>query len=79
MIREAHLTQDSPAGSVRWQSILWIAGIALIYFLVARFSLSFIFKPEGIAAIWPPAGIFHSTRNKAGKEKRMSGFSRSTH
>jgi hypothetical protein len=32
MIRKDHLTQDSPAGSARWQSILWIAGIALIYF-----------------------------------------------
>jgi PAS domain S-box-containing protein len=60
MIIEAQPEQGSPIGSARLQSILWIAAIALIYFLVARFSLSFIFKPEGIAAIWPPSGIFLS-------------------
>jgi len=44
-----------------WQSFLWIATIALVYFLLARFSLSFMFESEGIAAIWPLTGIFLST------------------
>ena len=43
------------------QNILWIASIALIYFAMARLSLSLVFEPEGIAAIWPPAGIFLSS------------------
>ncbi len=54
------VTQGSPVYPAKWLSILWIAVIALVYFLVARFSLSFVFKPVGIAAIWPPAGIFLS-------------------
>jgi PAS domain S-box-containing protein len=43
------------------RNILWIAANALIYFLVAHFSLLLIFKPEGIAAIWPSSGIFLSS------------------
>ena len=58
MIMKEQVTQGSPVYPAKWLSILWIAVIALVYFLVARFSLSFVFKPVGIAAIWPPAGIF---------------------
>jgi PAS domain S-box-containing protein len=39
---------------------MWIASVALIYFLAARLSLMLLFQPEGIAAIWPPTGIFLS-------------------
>lgn len=38
----------------------WIAAAALAYFLIARFSLLLTFQPEGIAAIWPPSGVFLS-------------------
>lgn len=37
---------------------VWVVSIAFCYFVVARLSLLLIFQPEGIAAIWPPAGIF---------------------
>ncbi len=60
MIRKDHFTQGFPAGLARWQSVLWISGIALIYFLAARFGLFFLFKPAGIPAIWLPSGIFLS-------------------
>jgi PAS domain S-box-containing protein len=40
------------------RSALWIAVIALAYLAAARASLLFTFEPEGIAAIWPPSGIF---------------------
>ena len=57
--RSKTLTTDDT--SIRlWPGILWIALVALAYFLVARFSLFLLFKPEGIAAIWPPSGIFLS-------------------
>jgi PAS domain S-box-containing protein len=36
----------------------WIGGIAIVYFAAARLSLLFEFQPDGVAAIWPPAGIF---------------------
>jgi len=39
---------------------LWIVSIALIYFTAARLSLLLLFQPEGIAAVWPPSGIFLS-------------------
>lgn len=55
---EYNSTRSDPAGM--GQSILWIASIAVVYFILARFSLSFLFKPEGIAAIWPLTGIFLS-------------------
>ena len=42
------------------QNALWIASVALVYFAAARLSLSLIFQPQGIAAIWPPDGIFLS-------------------
>jgi PAS domain S-box-containing protein len=42
------------------QAVLWIASVALIYFASARISLSLLFQPEGIAAIWLPSGIFLS-------------------
>ena len=60
MTRAGQSDRGSPAETARWKSFLWIAAIALVYFLAARISLSFSFKPEGIAAIWPPAGIFLS-------------------
>jgi PAS domain S-box-containing protein len=41
-------------------TVPWIAAVAAAYFLSARFSLLLQFKPEGIAAIWPPSGIFLS-------------------
>ncbi|MGA2974820.1 MAG: PAS domain S-box protein [Spirochaetia bacterium] len=41
-------------------SVLWIVSVALVYFAAARLSLSLLIKPEGIAAVWPPAGIFLS-------------------
>jgi integral membrane sensor domain MASE1 len=40
------------------RDVLWIASVALFYFAAARLSLALVFQPEGIAAIWPPAGIF---------------------
>ncbi len=42
------------------RDFLWIASVALIYFAVARLSLLLVFQPEGIAAVWPPSGIFLS-------------------
>ena len=42
------------------RDLLWIASVALVYFATARLSLSLIFRPEGIAAFWPPEGIFLS-------------------
>jgi diguanylate cyclase (GGDEF)-like protein/PAS domain S-box-containing protein len=60
MMGEDHLTQPKPVRTLPRPDIFWIAAIALVYFLVARFSLTLIFEPEGIAAIWPPAGIFLS-------------------
>jgi PAS domain S-box-containing protein len=39
---------------------VWIASVALFYFATARLSLSLVFEPEGIAAVWPPSGIFLS-------------------
>lgn len=47
-----------PTHSFLIRDILWIASVILVYFLIARLSLVFVFKPEGIAAIWPPTGIF---------------------
>ncbi len=63
--------QANLAVSKRWQSLLWIAAIALVYFAVARFSLSFLFEPEGIAAVWPPSGIFLSAVLLTRKEIRL--------
>jgi PAS domain S-box-containing protein len=42
------------------RNVLWIASVALIYFVAARLSLLLEFEPEGIAAIWPPEGVFLS-------------------
>ena len=41
----------------KWD-FLYLGSVAIIYFVVARVSLAFILTPEGIAAIWPPTGIF---------------------
>jgi PAS domain S-box-containing protein len=61
MNKENNNGQLSPARSYLVQNVLWIASIALIYFATARLSLSFVFQPEGIAAIWPPVGLFLSS------------------
>jgi PAS domain S-box-containing protein len=45
--------------SLEW-NVLWIASVAILYFAFARLSLSLSFEPAGIAAIWPPTGIFLS-------------------
>ena len=42
------------------RDFLWIASIAIVYFALARLSLLLVFKPEGIAAIWPLSGVFLS-------------------
>ena len=42
------------------KDIAWIASIAVIYFIVGNLSLELLFKPEGIAAVWPNSGIFLS-------------------
>jgi integral membrane sensor domain MASE1 len=47
-----------PARPSLGRNVLWIASIALIYFVAARFSLLLGFQPEGIAAIWPLSGFF---------------------
>ncbi len=49
-----------PVRSSRRRNALWIASVALVYFVTARLSLLLEFQPEGIAAIWPPEGIFLS-------------------
>jgi len=48
------------AGSSLGRDALWIASIALIYFVAARLSLSLEIQPEDIATVWPPTGIFLS-------------------
>jgi PAS domain S-box-containing protein len=50
--------QYFPVRVSRSRNFLWIAAVAVVYFGTARLSLSLVFKPEGIAAIWPPEGIF---------------------
>ena len=42
------------------RDFFWIASAAVVYFAMARLGLSLLFQPEGIAAIWPPAGVFLS-------------------
>ena len=42
------------------QNFIWIISVAIIYFVAAQLSLLLIIEPEGIAAIWPPSGIFLS-------------------
>ncbi len=59
-MEEAHPSRTTISTSRLPLDIVWVGAIALLYFLVARFSLSLVFEPEGIAAIWPPAGIFLS-------------------
>jgi hypothetical protein len=49
-----------PARPSLGRNVLWIASIALIYSVAAQLSLLLEFQPEGIAAIWPPTGIFLS-------------------
>ncbi len=49
-----------PARSSGRRNLLWIATVAVVYFVTARLSLLLEFQPEGIAAIWPPEGIFLS-------------------
>ncbi|PWB50695.1 MAG: hypothetical protein C3F06_11545 [Candidatus Methanoperedenaceae archaeon] len=45
----------------KWKSALWVVSVSVVYFIIANFSLTLIFQPEGIAAIWPPDGIFLSS------------------
>ncbi len=40
------------------KDFLYLGCVAIIYFFVARLSLTLVLEPEGIAAIWPPSGIF---------------------
>ncbi|MDG4553423.1 MAG: MASE1 domain-containing protein [Candidatus Competibacter sp.] len=40
------------------KDFLYLGCVAMIYFFVARLSLSLVLESEGIAAIWPPSGIF---------------------
>jgi PAS domain S-box-containing protein len=51
------------------RTALWIAAIALAYFIIARVGIFLRFYPPGIPAIWPPSGIFLSavllTRRRA--------------
>jgi PAS domain S-box-containing protein len=49
-----------PARPSPGRNVLWVASIALIYFIAAQFSLLLEFQPEGIAALWPPSGVFLS-------------------
>jgi PAS domain S-box-containing protein len=42
------------------RNVVWMASVAMVYFAAARLSLSLVFQPEGIAAVWPPEGIFLS-------------------
>ncbi len=45
----------------KWKSALWVISVSVTYFIIANFSLKLIFQPEGIAAVWPPDGIFLSS------------------
>lgn len=49
-----------PAQRSHGRDIVWIASIAIIYFLTAWASMLLLFKPEGIAAVWPASGLFLS-------------------
>lgn len=49
-----------PAHPSLARDIFWIASAAVVYFAMVRLGLSLLFHPEGIAAIWPPGGIFLS-------------------
>ncbi len=57
---ENHAEPLSPSRFSRGRNAAWIACVALVYFVAARLSLLLAFQPEGIAAVWPPAGIFLS-------------------
>jgi len=43
-----------------FSGFLWILGAAILFFITGRLSLQLMFKPEGIATIWPASGIFLS-------------------
>lgn len=53
-----------------WKDLLWVSLATIGYFLAARLGLSFVIKPEGIAAVWPPTGIFLSSILLTRKELR---------
>ena len=43
-----------------WQLASAVAvaiGVGIIYFLAARFSLSLLTKPDGVAVFWPASGV----------------------
>jgi diguanylate cyclase (GGDEF)-like protein len=42
---------------VTWRFGAWATAMALAYAIAARLSLVFVVQPEGIATIWPPAGL----------------------
>jgi signal transduction histidine kinase len=50
---------SSDNDSTRWRSasIGLAAAVGLAYYLTARFSVSLVFQPEGVAVFWPAAGI----------------------
>ena len=50
-----------PPTAVSFGIVLKIGLTSLIYFIIARLSLVFVLKPEGVAAIWPSSGIFLSS------------------
>jgi PAS domain S-box-containing protein len=60
MSDESYRAPIIPVRPSTLQNVLWIALIALLYFGLARLSLSLAFLPEGIPAIWPASGIFLS-------------------
>src|SRR5947207_12513334 len=42
----------------RWGSAVGIAvAVGIVYFLAARFSLSLLTKPDGVAVFWPASGV----------------------
>ena len=41
----------------RFGSIALAAAVGLVYFLVARLSISLVIEPSGVAVFWPAAGI----------------------
>ncbi len=54
-------TAAPAAAGPSWRrDVLWVAAVAGAYFATARLSLSLVIQPGGIAAIWPPEGIFLS-------------------
>ncbi len=49
-----------PSRASPGRNAFWIVFVALVYFAAARLGLALVLKPEGIAPIWLPSGIFLS-------------------